>query len=156
MPLQQVIEAVLAAAALALLARDLARAWRDPPRRPVTLLVAALVAALLFGVLGGRSYPSPWLLILPAAVLAWEVVRGWRQARRSHLWEVGVGAFAAGLLFAVVALNVEGAVGVASLGFAACAGALGAGCLWQSRRREPHPWRECDPDHYERRLSKRP
>jgi 4-amino-4-deoxy-L-arabinose transferase-like glycosyltransferase len=155
MTFQSMIEILLAAAALLLLSRDLRRAWRDPPRRPVTLLVAALVAILLLGTLGGRSHPSPWWLIVPAAVLVWEVVRGWRQARRSHLWEAGVGAFAAGLLLAVVALGVEAGT-VATALLALFAGVLGAGLLWRSNRREPHPWRDDDPSHYERRLSRRP
>jgi peptidoglycan/LPS O-acetylase OafA/YrhL len=154
---QSVIEIVLAAAALLLLARDLRRAWRDPPRRPVTVLVAALVAVLLIGALGGRSYPNPWWLILPAGVLAWELVRGWRQARRSRLWEAGVGAFAAGLLLAVPGLDIEdGGFGSSLLVLAACAGVLGAGLLWYSRRHEQQPWRDDDPAHYERRLSRRP
>lgn len=154
---QSVIEIVLAAAALLLLARDLRRAWRDPPRRPVTVLIAALVTVLLLGTVGGQPHPSAGWLVAPAAVLVWEVVRGWRQARRSHLWEIGVGAFAAGLLVAVVALHIEsGTVTIALLAAAACAGILGAGLLWYSRRREPHPWRDDDPAHYERRLSRRP
>src|SRR5262245_53093711 len=40
------VEIFLAVGALALLGRDLRRAWRDELRRPISLLVAALVSAL--------------------------------------------------------------------------------------------------------------
>jgi len=43
--LQTAVELILAAGAAFLLARDLRRAWRDPLRRPVSLLVAGLVLA---------------------------------------------------------------------------------------------------------------
>src|SRR6266853_771024 len=57
MTLQSVIEVILALAAVLLLARDLRRAWLDRLRRPITLLIAALVAVLLVGMLGGRAQP---------------------------------------------------------------------------------------------------
>jgi hypothetical protein len=143
---------LLAAAALLLLGRDLRRAWHDPWRRPVTLLAAALIAALLIGTLAGRTHPHPWWLALPAAVLAWEVARGWRRTPRCHLWEGGVGAFAIGLALAVLALEFQSATLIAA---AAAAALLGVALLWQSRRREPLPWRPDDPQHYERRRSER-
>jgi len=98
---QSAVEVFLAVAALLLLGRDLRRAWRDELRRPISLLVAALVSALLIGALAGEPLPTPWLLVLPAGVLAWEVARGWRQTPRCHVRETGVAAFAAALLFAV-------------------------------------------------------
>ena len=64
------VEIFLAVGALALLGRDLRRAWRDELRRPISLLVAALVSALLIGTLAGEPHPRPWLLDLPAGVLA--------------------------------------------------------------------------------------
>src|SRR5262245_66606823 len=94
--------------AAGLLARDVRRAWRDRLRRPVTLLVAGLMAALLVGVNGGRAHPDGWWLLVPAGILAWEVVRGWRRAPRCHLWETGVGAFAARLLLAAFGLGLDG------------------------------------------------
>jgi len=105
--LQTTVEVLLAVAALLLLGRDLRRAWRDELRRPISLLVAALVTALLIGTLAGSPHPSPWWLALPAGVLAWEVARGWRRAPRCHLWEAGVGTFTAGLLFAVLGLAMR-------------------------------------------------
>jgi hypothetical protein len=154
--LQTTVEVLLAAAALLLLGRDLRRAWRDELRRPVSLLVAALVTALLIGTLAGSPHPSPWWLALPAGVLAWEVARGWRKAPRCHLWEAGIAAFTAGLAFAVVgvAMHEEGLVGTL-LALAAVAGMAGLGLLWRSRRREPRPWRVDDPEHYERRGAQR-
>lgn len=156
MTLQTAVEVLLAVAALLLLGRDLRRAWRDELRRPISLLVAALVTALLIGTLAGSPHPSPWWLALPAGVLAWELARGWRRAPRCHLWEAGVGAFTAALLFAVVGLAMQGQ-GFAGtlLGLAAVAGMAGLGLLWRSRRREPRPWRVEDPDHYERRGAER-
>jgi hypothetical protein len=50
MNLQIAVELILAAGAALLLARDVRRDWRDPLRRPVTLLMASLVAVLLIGV----------------------------------------------------------------------------------------------------------
>jgi uncharacterized membrane protein YhhN len=153
---QSAIELFLAVAAVLLLGRDLRRAWRDRLRRPISLLVAALVAALLIGALAGHPHPSPWWLLLPAGVLAWEVARGWRQTPRCHLWEAGVAAFTASLLFAAVALAVNGeGLTTTLLALAAVAGALGLGLLWRSRRSEPRPWRVDDPDHYERRGAQR-
>ena len=153
---QSAIEVFLALAALLLLGRDLRRAWQDKLRRPISLLVAALVTILLISTLAGEAQPSPWWLILPAGVLAWEVARGWRQTPRCHLWEAGVAAFTVGLLFAVVGLAVHRA-GLAStlLATAAVAAMLGLGLLWRSRRSEPRPWRADDRNHYERRSAPR-
>ena len=149
------VEFLLAVAAL-LLGRDLRRAWRDQLRRPISLLVAALVTALLIGALAGSPHPSPWWLVLPAGVLAWEVARGWRKAPRCHLWEAGVAAFTASLLFAVVGLAMQGEGLARTLLALATLGAMaGLGLLWQSRRREPRPWRTGDPAHYERRGTQR-
>ena len=149
---QSAVEVSLAVGALLLLGRDLRRAWRDELRRPVSLLVAALISVLLIGTLAGEPHPSPWLLVLPAGVLAWEVARGWRRTPRCHVWETGVAVFAAALLFAVAgfAMREKGAATVL-LAFGAVAGMLGLGLLWRSRRTEPRPWRVEDPDHYERR-----
>ena len=94
MTLQAVVELVLAVGAVLLLARDMRRAWLDQLRRPITLLVAASIAGLLLGAIVQPPYPSPWWLVLPGSVLAWEVGRGWRRAPRCHLWEAGVAAFA--------------------------------------------------------------
>src|SRR5262245_54063994 len=107
---QSAIELFLALGALLLLGRDLRRAWRDELKRPISLLMAALVAALLIGTLADHPHPSPWLLLLPAGILAWEVARGWRRTPRCHLWEAAVAAFGTSLLFAAAALamNAEG------------------------------------------------
>ena len=157
MTLQSVIELVLALAAVLLLARDLRRAWLDRLRRPVTLLIAALVAVLLVGMLGGRAQPRPWWLVLPGGILAWEVGRGWRRTPRCHLWEAGVAAFTASLALAVAGLGLgEGSVATALLGASIAAAILGLGLLWQSGRREPRPWRVDDASHYERRSAERP
>jgi hypothetical protein len=156
MTLRAVTELVLALGAVLLLARDTRRAWLDRLRRPVTLLVAALIAGLLIGVLGGRPQPSPWWLALPGSILAWEVGRGWRRAPRSHLWEAGVGAFGVSLLLAAVGLGLgNGSITTALVATAAGAAGVGAGLLWRSRRREPHPWRVHDMGHYERRVQRR-
>jgi apolipoprotein N-acyltransferase len=153
---QSAVEVFLAVAALLLLGRDLRRAWRDELRRPISLLVAALVTALLIGTLAREPYPSPWWLLLPAGILAWEVARGWRQTPRCRVWEAGVAAFTAALLFAVAGLAVRGeGTTAALLGVAAVAGMLGLGLLWRSRRTEPRPSRIEDPDHYERRGAQR-
>ena len=153
---QSGIELFLALGAVFLFGRDLRRAWRDQLRRPISLLVAALVAALLIGAFVGDPHPSPWWLLMPAGVLAWEVARGWRQTPRCHLWEAGVAAFAAGLIFAAVALASHGeGLTTALLALAAVTGMLGLGLLWRSRRSEPRPWRIGDPDHYERRGAQR-
>jgi len=150
------VEIFLALAALLLLGRDLRRAWRDELRRPISLLVAALVSALLIGALAGEPLPTPWLLVLPAGVLAWEVARGWRQTPRCHVRETGVAAFAAALLFAVAGFATrEESITTVLLAVAAVAGMLGLGLLWRSRRTEPRPWRIEDPDHYERRGAQR-
>lgn len=145
MDAQTAVELILAAGAAFLLARDLRRAWRDPLRRPARLLVAALMAALLIGVVGGRSHPSSWWLVVPGVVLGWEVIRGWRLVPRSHLWEAGLGAFAIALALAAFGLLVA----------AGALGALAIGLLWLSHRREPPPWRRGDIAHYERRAAER-
>jgi hypothetical protein len=156
MTLRAVTEIILALGAVLLLARDTHRAWLDQVRRPVTLLVAALIAGLLIGALGGRPHPSPWWLALPGSVLAWEVGRGWRRAPRCHLWEAGIGAFGASLLVAAVGLGVGGgSIAAALLAIAAVAAVVGVGLLWRSRRQEPHPWRVGDTSHYERRVAQR-
>jgi hypothetical protein len=156
MTLQSVVGLALALAAILLLGRDLRRAWRNPLRRPITLLVAGLVAVLLVGTLAGRAHPSPWWLVLPAALLIWEVARGWRQTPRCHVWEAGIGAFAASLLLAAVGLGLSPAeMASALLPAAGLAGVIGLGLLWKSRRSEPRPWRADDPIHYERRRSER-
>lgn len=155
MTLQSATEVVLVVAALLLLARDLHRAGRDRLRRPVTLLAAALMAALLIGAFGGRAYPSPWWLALPAAVLVWEVHRGWRLTPRCHLWEAGVASFAASLLLATAGLALGGGVANLLLTASVVAGILGVGLLWRSHLREPRPWRAGDPSHYERRSGRR-
>ena len=153
---QSAVELFLALAALLLLSRDLRRAWRDELRRPISLLVAALVTALLIGTLAGHPYPSPWWLVLPAGVLAWEVARGWRQAPRCHVWEAGVAAFTAGLLFATAGLAMHGeGLAPTLLALAVVAGMLGLGLIWRSRRSEPRPGRAEDPNHYERRGAQR-
>jgi hypothetical protein len=151
MTLQSVIELILVLAAVLLLVRDLRRAWFDRLRRPITLLIAAAIAVLLIGTLGGRAYPSPWWLVVPGAILAWEVARGWRQTPRARLWEAGVAAFAASLLLVMVGLHLEGSVAIALLAGSGAAGVLGVGLMWRSRRREPRPWRAGDATHYERR-----
>jgi hypothetical protein len=154
--LRAATEIVLALSAVLLLARDMHRAWLDQLRRPVTLLIAALIAGLLIGVLGGRPHPSPWWLLLPGSVLVWEVGRGWRRAPHCHLWEAGVGAFGTSLLLAAVGLGAPGgSITTALLASAAAAAGMGVGLLWRSRRREPHPWRVGDMSRYERRVAQR-
>jgi len=148
---QTSVEVALAAAALALLGRDLYRAWRDQQRRPMTLLVAGLMVVLLAGVLGGRAHPHPWWLGVPAAILAWEAARGWRRTPRCHLWEAGVGALALGLVMAALGLTVQGMLLIP----AAAASVAGFALFWLSHRREPRPWRANDVDHYERRAAPR-
>jgi hypothetical protein len=156
MTLQGVVELILALSALLLLARDTYRGWLDKLRRPITLLVGALVGALLLGSFGGRPYPSSWWLVLPGSLLAWEVARGWRQAPRCHLREAGIGAFAASFLMAAVGFGLGGGTLATTL-FVAAAGSAGsgAGLLWWSHRREPYPWRLGDVSHYERRFAER-
>ena len=144
---QLAVELALAVAALALLGRDLYRAWRDEQRRPMTLLVAGLMVVLLAGVLGGREHPHPWWLAVPAAILGWEVARGWRRTPRCHLWEAGVGAFALGLALAALGLTVQSLLLIP----AAAASIAGFALLGLSHRREPRPWRADDASHYERR-----
>jgi hypothetical protein len=144
---QAVFEVALAVAALALLARDLYRAWRDKQRRPMTLLVAGLVAVLLAGVLGGREQPRPWWLALPAGILTWEVARGWRHTPRCHLWAAGVAAFALALALAAFGLAMQSVLLIPAV----AASIVGFVLLWLSRRREPRPWRAGDVSHYERR-----
>jgi hypothetical protein len=146
MSTQATVEIILAVAALALLARDLYRAWRDEQRRPMTLLAAALMVALIAGATASGEHPSPWWLLLPGAILAWEVARGWRRTPRCHLWEAGVGAFALGLVLAAAGVLLAAAV----------AAAAGIALFYLSRRREPRPWRANDAQHYERRAAPRP
>ena len=141
---------VLALAAVALLARDLRRAGNDPFRRPVTLLMASLLVVVLAGTHGGRL-PDPWWLVLPASILAWEAVRGWRTLPRCHLREGGMGAWAVGLGLAGAGLGLGGAHTLPLLVAAGVACALGVFLMWRSRRREPRPFRADDPQHYERR-----
>ena len=156
MSLQITVEIILAAGAGLLLARDLRRAWRDPLRRPVTLLMASLVAALLIGVIGGQSHPSPWWLLVPGSVLVWEVVRGWRVVPCCHLREAGIGTFAAGLVLAAFGLGMyEESVSTVLLAVAALIGVAALALFWLSHRREPRPWRTDDVKHYERRASER-
>jgi hypothetical protein len=156
MTLQTLTELILALGAVLLLARDTRRAWLDRFRRPVSLLAAALIGVVLLGAIGGRSHPSPWWLLVPAGVLAWEVARGWRRAARWHLGEAGLGAFSTGLLAAALGLGL-GASGVrlVLLSVSAVAAVAGAVLLLLSRRREPRPGRSGDPGHYERRLAER-
>ena len=157
MNLQVAVELILAAGAAFLLARDVRRAWRDPLRRPVTLLMASLVAVLLIGVIGGQSHPSPWWLLVPGAILAWEMARGWRLAPRCHFRETGIGLFAVGLLLAALGLGREPSTTATVL--VATAGAMGlaaVGLFVLSNRREPRPWRAGDVTHYERRAVQRP
>ena len=157
MTLQDTIGLVLAIAAVLLLARDLRRTWLDRLKRPSTVLMAALVATLLAGTLGDRAHPSSWWLVVPGVILVWEVRRGWRLTPRCHLWEEGVGAFAASLLLAAVGLALGGrGVATALLAASVAAGLVGVGLMWRSRRREPPPWRIDDRNHYERRLVQRP
>ena len=151
--LQPAVEIILAAAALALLGRDLYRAWADKLRRPMTLVVAGLMVVLLAGTLGGRTHPSPWWLLVPGAILAWEALRGWRRTPRCHLWETGIAAFAAAVLLAALGLGIPGAS--AMLVAAVVASVVGFALLALSRRREPRPWRAEDVAHYERRATKR-
>jgi hypothetical protein len=156
MTLQPAIELVLAVGAALLLARDVQRVRLDQLRRPITLLMAAAVAALLIGATQSTLYPSPWWLILPGSVLAWEVGRGWRRAPRCHLREAGIGAFAAALILAAAGLGLaDGSVAAALFVTAAAATVVGAELVWRSRRREPRPWRINDVSHYERRLAQR-
>lgn len=156
MTLRTITELILALGAVLLLGRDMHRAWVDQLRRPVTLLMAALIAGLLIGTLGGRPHPSPWWLVLPGSVLAWEVGRGWRRAPRCHLWEAGIGAFAASLLLAALGLGGRvGSIPTALLATAAVAAGVGMGLVWRSRRQEPLPWRAGDTSHYERRMAQR-
>jgi hypothetical protein len=157
MTLQTGVELILAVGAGGLLVRDVRRAWRDRLRRPVTLLLASLMAGLLIGVTGGRAHPHPWWLLLPAGMLTWEVVRGWRRAPRCHLWEAGAGAFAASLLLTALGLSLgDGSTAPILLGAALGLGGVAVGLLWRSHRREPHPSRADDLSHYERRSMQRP
>lgn len=151
---QWIVGLVLALAAVGLLARDLRRAGNDPFRRPVTLLMACLVVVVLAGTHGGRL-PDPWWLMLPASILAWEAVRGWRTLPRCHLREGGIGAWAAGLALAAAGLALREGFAVPLLAAAAAACALGVFLMWRSRRREPAPFRPGDPQHYERRAVRR-
>jgi hypothetical protein len=157
MTLQAVVEVILAVGAAFLLLRDVRRAARDRLRRPVTLLVAALIAVLLIGVVGGQSHPSPWWLLVPGGILAWEVARGWRVVPRCHLREAGVGAFALGLVLAAFGFGMsEASAAIAFLATAAAAGCAALVLFWLSHRREPLPWRADDMKHYERRSIPRP
>jgi hypothetical protein len=151
MSTQSIIELALGLMALALLARDLYRAARDPQRRPMTLFVAAAMVVLLAGVVGSGGRPSAWWLAVPAGILAWEVARGWRRTPRCHLREAAYGAFGMSLVLAALGLEVAHAW----LDFAVAASAVGLALLWLSRRREPRPWRADDVAHYERRVMPR-
>ena len=154
--MREIVELILAVGALLLLSRDMHRAWLDKLRRPITLLVGAIIGALLIGAFGGRPYPDPLWLVLPGSILAWEVGRGWRRAPRSHLREAGIGAFAASTLLAAVGVGLGGGTLPAIfLVTAAGAAVIGVGLLWRSHRREPRPWRRGDMSHYERRLAER-
>ena len=154
--LQTAVEIILAAGAVLLLVRDVRRAWRDRLRRPVTMLMAALVAALLIGVVGGQPHPSPWWLVVPGAVLLWEVARGWRLVPRCHFRETGIAAFAIGLLLAAFGLAMAGgSVAITLLGVAGALGLVALALFWHSHRREPLPWRAGDFSHYERRTHER-
>ena len=153
MPIKWVLGAILAAAALALFARDLRRALFDEQRRPVTLFVGAAIAVLMVATLGARRPPSAWWLAVPAALLAWEAVRAWRWTPRSRLWQAGMAAFGAALVLCAAALASQGDALLLSL--AGGASAAGVGLLWASWRREPRPWRAGDPVHYERRAAPR-
>jgi hypothetical protein len=156
MEFRTVTELILALGAVFLLGRDMRRTWVDQLRRPVTLLVAALMAGLLIGSLGERPRPSPWWLVLPSSVLLWEVGRGWRRAPRCHLWEAGVGAFGVSLLLAATGLGgTGGSDRTVLLAIAALAAAVGVALVWRSRREEPRPWRVSDTRHYERRVARR-
>jgi hypothetical protein len=156
MAFRTVTELILALGAVFLLGRDIRRAWVDQLCRPVTLFVAALIAGLLMGSLGGRPQPSPWWLVLPGSVLMWEVGRGWRRAPRCHLWEAGVGALGVSLLLAATGLGgTAGSDRTLLLAIAAVAGAVGVALIWRSRRAEPRPWRVSDARHYERRVARR-
>jgi hypothetical protein len=156
MMLQTAVEIILAVGAAYLLVRDVRRALRDRLRRPVTLLMAALMAALLIGVIGGQSHPSPWWLVVPGAVLLWEVARGWRLVPRCHFREAGIAAFGFGLLLAALGLAMPGAsAAIALLGAAGGLGLVALGLFWHSHRREPVPWRAGDFRHYERRSAER-
>jgi hypothetical protein len=155
--LQIAVELILAAGAALLLARDLRRAWRDPLRRPVSLLVAGLMTALLIGVIVGGSHPSSWWLVVPGGILAWEMARGWRVVPRCHLREAGIGLFALGLLLAAVGLGMEqGFTTTVLLGTSGVMGLAAVGLFVLSNRREPRPWRADDVSHYERRAMQRP
>jgi hypothetical protein len=148
---QTLIELALALAALALLARDLYRAWRDQQRRPMTLFAAGLMVVLLAGVLGGREHPHPGWLALPAVILAWEMARGWRRTPRCPLWETGVGSFGRALARGGGGVTLQKKMLVPAV----AASITGFVLLWLSRRREPRPWRVDDVSHYERRAEPR-
>lgn len=152
MSTQSLIGAALGLMALALLGRDLYRAARDPLRRPMTLIVAAMMVVLLAGVAGSGTALRAWWLVVPAAILAWEFARGWRRTPRSHLREAAYGAFGASLGLAALGLEVARAW----LDFAVAASAVGLAFLWFSHRHEPRPWRADDVAHYERREVSRP
>jgi hypothetical protein len=152
LPLQSLAEILLGAAALALLARDLYRAWLDKERRPITLLVAGLAVVLLAGTFGGREHPHALWLLLPGAILAWEVARGWRRTPRCHRWEAGVAAFAVGLVLTAAGLAYARVFLIGAF----AAGIAGFALFWLSKRREPRPWRAQDIAHYERRAAPRP
>lgn len=157
MALQTVIELALAIGAVLLLTRDLRRVLADRLQRPITLLMAAVISGVLVGVTGGRTHPSTWWRMLPASILAWEVVRGWRLAPRCHLWEAGVGTLAVGLTLAALGLGLgDRSIGAMVLLLAAGAFVAGVGLFLRSRRREPPPGREGDVSHYERRWARRP
>lgn len=157
MKAQLAVEIVLALAVVLLFARDLHRTWLDQLRRPISLLMPALMAMIFLGAVGGRPYPSPWWLALPGGILAWELVRGWRRVPRSHLHEAADGAFAVSLLlYGLGLIGPSGTVATVLLTAAAGFAFLGLALLWRAARREPSPARSDDASHYERRSGERP
>jgi hypothetical protein len=157
MPPQLLLEFLLATAALALLAHGAYRTWRDPYRRPITLLLWAFLTAILVGVVGNSPHPLPGWFALPAAILAWEAARGWTRAPRCHFREAGLGTLALSLAVYVGTLAVPSWGPLAASGLALAAGlaVLGSGLLLIAKLREPRPWRLADWTRYERRSAPR-
>lgn len=157
MRLQLLLEILLGSAALALLARSVYRTWIDQLRRPITLLLWAFLTAILAGTVAHRPHPNPAWLILPTAVLVWEVLRGWRRAPRCHLREGGHGALAASLVLYLVSLAFAARplLALFPLALAVALALVAAGLLLRARHREPTPWRAADWHHYERRSAPR-
>jgi len=157
MTAQLLIELALAGTALVLLGHGIHRTWRDPNRRPITLLMWVFLTAILAGVIGSPPHPRPWWFILPAAVLLWEARRGWLRAPRCHLREAGLGALAAalGVYVLTLALPTWGILALSGLSVASAMAVVGGGLLLCARVREPAPWRLTDWTHYERRQTPR-